>query len=208
MRFEVDTAAAAAMVGVPAYTIRNWATRGHLQPLRPLHAKGNKTIYDADDVARVAARLGYLPELRDKEGPCCAPRCDRESWPDVPIPLCQKHALAIWLHVTDLIEQSFTPGPPPPSKPVVYFIQVGTHIKIGTTTCLPARLDTFKTHGAEPPQLLLAVEGDRTQERQVHALFKADRVHGEWFTPSPALLDFIAERQDQDVRHVHGDLQS
>jgi len=203
MRFEVDTAAAATMAGVPTYTIRNWAARGHLQPLR---ANGTQTIYDADDVARVAARMGYLPELRDTEGPCCAPKCDRDSWPDVPIPLCQKHALAIWLHVTDMIEKSFTPAPVLPTSSVVYFIRVGSRIKIGTTTSLIARLDAYRTNGPEEPEVLLVVAGGRTEEKQVHELFKADRVRGEWFTPSAALLDFIAQRQDQDVRKLRSDL--
>jgi hypothetical protein len=203
MKFEVDTAAAATLVGVPAYTIRNWAARGHLQPLR---ADGTQTIYDADDVTRVAARMGYLPELRDTGDSCAIPRCDRESWPDAPVPLCQKHALAIWLHVTDTIEKSFTPVHLPSNKPVVYFIRSGGRIKIGTSTSLITRLDTYRTHGPEQPQVLLVVEGGRAEEKQVHELFKADRVRGEWFTPSQALLDFIADRQDQDVRNIHGDL--
>jgi len=98
-KFEVETTAAAVMVGVPVHTIRNWAARGYLKPLR---GEGTRTIYDADAVARVAARFGYLPDLRtEQDEDCCVPHCPRPSWPDVPGPVCYKHAVAIWLHVGD-----------------------------------------------------------------------------------------------------------
>ncbi len=204
--FEVETIAAAALAGVPAHTIRNWASRGYLKPVR---ADGARTIYNAADVARCAARFGYLPDLReDQDADCCVTRCARPSWPDVPVPLCYKHAVAIWLHVSDEFGRRLAPAADrftlPPRQSVVYFIRAGDRVKIGMTASLPGRVDQLQVSTQEKLEILLVVPGGRAEEKQVHALFAADRVRGEWFTLSPALDAFITERSDQDIRHVHG----
>jgi len=206
VRLEIDTAAAALMVGVPLHTIRNWSARGHLPPLR---TDGTRTIYNAETVARVAAKFGYLPDLREHmDEYCCAPKCDAIAWPDMRIPLCQKHALAVWLRVEDEWHARISSSDRPPyqERPVVYFVQAGDLIKIGTSTSLPSRLETLRTSNGGVLEVLLVVPGNRTQERQVHALFATERVRGEWFRPSERLLAFIADRADQDIRDVHGPL--
>ena len=87
-------------------------------------------------------------------------------------------------------------------KPVVYFIQVGSYIKIGTTTAIKHRvvdlntkpnkhpnLDEFKTNS---PELLGTVKGSIATECELHDIFSEYRVgNSEWFTMSPALLLFI-----------------
>jgi len=217
--FEVDTAAVAAMTGVAPHVIRNWAARGHIQPLR---TEGNRTIYDAEAVVRVAATFGHIPDLRDEDGgPCWAPHCEATTWPDVPVPLCIRHALAVWLHVNDEWYKRLATPPADgwrngewdpqldrvgSQHHLVYFIQVGNRIKIGTTTNLPRRLTQLRSHCAEEPRVLLAVAGDATQEKQVHALFAEDRIRGEWFAPSARLNQFMAERFEQDIRNTHGPL--
>lgn len=214
VRFEADTAAIAYMIGVQPHTIRNWAARGHLQPIR---TEGTRTIYDAEAAFRAAQVFGYLPEPRatpdqqpDPE-PCAKPGCKDPvlNWTDLPLSLCRKHAVAVWLRVTGELQGSMLARPPrdiPPAQPVVYFIRSGDLIKIGTTVCLPGRIDAPATHGPEQPEILLVLPGGHPEERQVHALFAAERVRGEWFRPSERLLAFIAERADQDIRHVHGRL--
>lgn len=207
MKYEADTGAVAAMIGVQPHVIRNWAARGRIQPLR---TQGNRTIYDAEAVVRAGAAAGYIPDLRkqDDDGYCCKPGCNSPTWPDMDVPLCPQHAMAVWLRVNDEWAKRHPPASQPaPSPPaVVYFIQVNDMIKIGTTTCLPARIDALSTHGSGKPEVLLVVPGGRTEEKQAHALFADERVRGEWFRPSGRLLDFIAERQDQDIRSVHGRL--
>jgi DNA-binding transcriptional MerR regulator len=207
---EVDTIAAAFLIGVPAHTIRNWASRGHLQPLR---TEGTRTIYDAEAVVRAAATFGYLAELREQDERddehCCTPGCEDEAldWPDLKVPLCRKHAIAVWLRVTDewkSRQASLLPGQPRHAQSVVYFIKAGDRIKIGRTTRLPARMDAIATSTPEKLEILLVVAGGDAEEKQVHALFSDDRIRGEWFRSSPRLTQFIAERRDQDIRAVHG----
>jgi len=217
-KFAIETAAAAVMVGVPVHTIRNWASRGHLKPLRK---EGTKTLYDADDVVRVAGSFGYLPDTRqDQAEHCQAPHCNAITWPDVPVPLCRPHAIAIWLHVNDEFTRIVTDhsggwqdGDWDPAldhagsqQPVVYFVQIGDLVKIGTTISLPKRLTHFRAHAQQQPRVLLVLPGSYAEEKQLHEVFKADRVRGEWFTLSADLTEFMAERQDQDIRNVHGPL--
>jgi hypothetical protein len=75
------------------------------------------------------------------------------------------------------------------SNSVVYYVQVGDLIKIGTTTNLVARVNAYP-----PGSVLLATEpGDVDLERQRHQQF-ADclAARNEWFTPTKRLMEFIA----------------
>lgn len=76
--------------------------------------------------------------------------------------------------------------------PVVYYVRLGDHIKIGTTSNLTARLNSLYVD--HDPDLLLAVEpGGRDLESQRHSEFAAERVYAnrELFNPSPRLLSHI-----------------
>lgn len=205
-KFEVETAAAAVLAGVPVHTIRNWASRGYLQPVR---SDGTKTIYDASNVVRTAARFGYLSELREREAQCIAPRCDRLAWPDVQVPLCRQHSVAVWVHVNDALDSEMARRDQDRGiaelsrQPVVYFIRAGSRVKIGTTVNLAKRMEALSVSSPDELEILLLVAGSYREEDQVHALFAEDRIRGEWFHASDRLLEFIAERADQDLRNAY-----
>lgn len=203
-RYEVDTIAVAEMLGLAPHVIRNWAARGHIQPIR---TDGNRTIYDADAVAQVATRLGHLPGLPEQAEICCCPGCETRTWDNAPVPLCREHAMAIWVCINETLKAKLAPLdelPAPDRLPVVYFIRVGDRVKIGTTIGLRGRLESIRTMTADEPEVLLVVPGGHAEERQLHALFIAERVRGEWFRPSERLMQFIAERKEHDVRHIEG----
>lgn len=204
-RYEVDTVAVAGMLGLAPHVIRNWAARGHIQPIR---ADGNRTVYDADAVARVAARFGHLPALPAEPENCCCPGCETGTWDNAPVPLCREHAMAVWVCINETLKAKLAPLdelPAPDRPPVVYFIRVGDRIKIGTTIGLRGRLDSIRTMAGHEPEVLLVIPGGHIEERQAHALFAAEHVRGEWFRPSEHLMQFIAERRDLDVRHIEGE---
>ena len=83
----------------------------------------------------------------------------------------------------------------------IYFVQGNTsqNIKIG-----------FTAHGVvyrqqaldEPTTLLRLIAGTFAVERQLHFYFRAYRVAGtrEWFTPAPAVLEFIRNTRVLEVR--------
>lgn len=78
--------------------------------------------------------------------------------------------------------------------PVVYFIggEDGP-VKIGFTNELPSRLRSLQNSSPVPVRLLAAVHGDRTREAEYHRKFAADRLHGEWFARSEAIIGELVE---------------
>jgi hypothetical protein len=72
----------------------------------------------------------------------------------------------------------------------VYFIfapRLGL-IKIGVATSAPHRLKKLQCGTGERLCLLATVPGDHELEAELHRRFAGDRVRGEWFLPSGALL--------------------
>jgi hypothetical protein len=86
------------------------------------------------------------------------------------------------------------PLPTPKRRSSVYFIQQGSSgpVKIGKADQVASRLATLQTANPLPLRLLATTDGGEARERELHAQFATDRMHGEWFYPSPALMGFIA----------------
>jgi hypothetical protein len=84
----------------------------------------------------------------------------------------------------------------------IYFIQAGNggSIKIGWTRNVSARFRHLrKEAGGTRLSLLAVLPGFTTDERALHARFAASRLAGEWFAPSPDLLEFVrAVADDED----------
>jgi len=79
----------------------------------------------------------------------------------------------------------------------IYFVQAvqGGNIKIGKSI---NPLDRIKTLQASSPVLLKPLRitmGTSAVERYLHELFAEDRVYGEWFRPTPRLLQKMWEYQ-------------
>ena len=71
--------------------------------------------------------------------------------------------------------------------PLVYFIRLGTRIKIGTTTNLVQRLMQLPVE-----ELLGTIIGGYEMEQELHKRFAQYRVVGEWFVDCPPIRAFIA----------------
>lgn len=90
------------------------------------------------------------------------------------------------------IAAAIRPAPAAPPEPkregVVYYVQVGGHIKIGWTSRLEQRMRSYP-----PNTILLAVHpGSRADEKQLHKRFAVHRSHGqEWYPLVPVILDHI-----------------
>jgi Meiotically Up-regulated Gene 113 (MUG113) protein/AAA domain-containing protein len=83
----------------------------------------------------------------------------------------------------------------------VYFIFAAYAglIKIGIAYDVEARLKALQSNTGDRLHLLLAIPGGRAKEAELHQRFSADRVRGEWFRPSPALLSLVREYGDTEV---------
>jgi hypothetical protein len=134
--------------------------------------------------------------------------CEAESAPDMPFPICAPHAIAVFRRMQHLATEVRSDHHGHIGTHVaavqgvhderyakvnsrahqVYYIRIGSLIKIGTTKSLRARLANYPP-GAE----LLAVErGGEDKESRRHRQFKhllAERK--EWFHPGADLLEHI-----------------
>lgn len=79
----------------------------------------------------------------------------------------------------------------------VYFVQAETLglIKIGFAVSAKARLKTMQVGSPDRLKLIGSMPCSQfgALEQEVHARFKALRVHGEWHRPEPELLAFISQ---------------
>lgn len=76
-------------------------------------------------------------------------------------------------------------------QPVVYFVEIGQHIKIGFTSNLKQRLRTFLTSSPDV-SLLLAIPGDRSLEQLLHQKLVDCRIEREIFRREHRVLGFIS----------------
>jgi hypothetical protein len=75
----------------------------------------------------------------------------------------------------------------------IYFIgAVDGDIKIGITKDFPSRFRSLGTGTSQPLKVWLLIPGSPSDERNLHKRFAADRLRGEWFRRSQAILNFIS----------------
>lgn len=77
----------------------------------------------------------------------------------------------------------------------VYFLSDGEFIKIGFATDWQARIKGLQVANPRTLTPLLVLEGSHRFERQLHQLFKAHRVKGEWFRPSPEIAEYVSDHE-------------
>ena len=85
-----------------------------------------------------------------------------------------------------------------PRDTFVYFLQVegGGPIKIGCSRDPLNRLRSLMFWCPYRLMIVATAPGCRIAEAALHERFAADRLHGEWFRPAPALMALIAKVND------------
>lgn len=73
----------------------------------------------------------------------------------------------------------------------VYFLEMGDFIKIGRSTDVRRRIQSFESFLPLPTKLLHEMPGTCDTETDIHRKFKHLRVKGEWFRSHPELTEFI-----------------
>lgn len=95
--------------------------------------------------------------------------------PAAPQPLAQPYAWTI---------------PDGKHRPLVYFVQNGDRVKIGTTTNLRNRISNLSLR---PTDIVLLLSGGRPYEQSLHRRFAEQRVgNTEWFQCAGPVVEFIA----------------
>lgn len=91
-----------------------------------------------------------------------------------------------------------TPRTELPDGSVVYLVQIGKLIKIGTTTNLKNRLSAFR-NATIAVELLLTIPGGRQMEKHLHKLLERERVERELFEPRGRVWWFISMVQERGL---------
>ncbi len=84
----------------------------------------------------------------------------------------------------------------------IYFVRADEFVKIGFAKEVRSRLPRLQTSSPVKLQLLMAIEGKASLERDFHRKFAALRAHGEWFKLDGALssyLDRFCLRQQREM---------
>jgi hypothetical protein len=145
--------------------------------------------------------------------------CRADPMEDAPIPLCRRHMRIAYLHYADTLRFHTDPTPEEIADierdpgvhalglnlrgrdPVVYYIKIGNHIKIGYTTDLATRMAAL-----QPDHIFGTERGDRDLERQRHEQFAHLRSKGrEYFDPADDLMAHIIEVCSRPKELVHAD---
>jgi hypothetical protein len=142
-----------------------------------------------------------IPQRGPDPKKCIWPRC-ANAVTNLPLThLCNQHADLVHNAVEQerrqtgaLVAALLGTPPPAPSPPqptreeVIYYLQVGGHIKIGWTSQFEQRMRSYP-----PNTTLLAVHpGTRADERKLHKRFAVHRSHGqEWYPLAPVVLNHI-----------------
>ena len=73
----------------------------------------------------------------------------------------------------------------------VYFVQAGEggRIKVGYSPYPDQRIDFLRRFNGADIKVLATIEGTRRLEHYIHVHLAAHRAHGEWFNPTPEVLE-------------------
>lgn len=88
----------------------------------------------------------------------------------------------------------------------VYAITDGTYIKIGVAQKPKTRLKQLSTGSANKLVILGWFNGGFAYEKELHKRFDKVRSNGEWFYPTPELIDFLNTHIEDKFIIVENDI--
>ncbi len=86
----------------------------------------------------------------------------------------------------------------------VYFITDGEAIKIGKANNPKSRLSALQTSHHKPLVILATMPGGEELERELHRIFDAYRLRGEWFRDCSPLREFIESHSSKNSNNAVG----
>lgn len=148
---------------------------------------------------------GHSFETTDPGFATCSKRCQNE----------RDRQVSDWIHgsLSAMVSKALEILEECPVEEKVYFIQGETSklIKIGYSQDVQGRLDNLRASSPESLLLLIAINGDRQLEKQLHHRFSGLRKHGEWFCPDQEILDLIGDlksaKSDEGSRQCQTNIQ-
>jgi hypothetical protein len=74
--------------------------------------------------------------------------------------------------------------------------------QIGRAISFKSRLNSIQSSNVEILKVVATMPGGLAEERSLHARFQSTRIRGEWFGPSPELLELIEANRWNGRRHA------
>lgn len=87
---------------------------------------------------------------------------------------------------------------------MIYFVKADNKIKIGYSSNPANRIITLQTSSPEELQVLLVIDGNMDDERELHKKFIDHKIRGEWFALSNEISEYIEAHLDNDRRYEFG----
>lgn len=89
---------------------------------------------------------------------------------------------------------------------MIYFAKANLSglIKIGHSGHIESRLKDISRQVGEGVELIRFIEGERKKERAIHRILGEFRSHGEWFFPTPEVLEFIETAETFELENIEG----
>lgn len=76
---------------------------------------------------------------------------------------------------------------------MIYFIQCGDAVKIGKSNNVRNRLSQLESGNHQELKIIFTAEGDLSEERYLHSLFRDHRIKGEWFRFDEVIKKYIVD---------------
>ena len=87
---------------------------------------------------------------------------------------------------------------------MIYFLKANNRIKIGYSHDPSDRISGIQTSSPYRIEVLLLIDGDRDEERELHARFRDLRKSGEWFQFDESLRNYIENNDHRDRKYEFG----
>jgi hypothetical protein len=135
-----------------------------------------------------------LEWIVDEITTCVFPWCEADISELISLPLCNRHIAKVYRRAQMLISgtlprrevEALAPRSTVDTPGAIYFIRLGSLVKIGFSTSLAQRLRDLPHE-----EVLGVIAGTMRDEKALHARFAHLRQTGEWFRQGDDLMEFI-----------------
>jgi len=87
---------------------------------------------------------------------------------------------------------------------MIYFLKADKRVKIGYASDPSNRISQIQTSSSHVLEVLLIIDGNRDEERELHARFRNLRRSGEWFQFEEPIRSYIESNIHRDRKYEFG----
>jgi hypothetical protein len=128
--------------------------------------------------------------------------CGGEVHTRTPAPICADHYERLYesipnFRVDEIVVRKYVPQPKSDAPKYVYFARMGDRVKIGHSINPEARVKGMSL--GDQAQVIYTCSGGPFLEKELHRLFAARRISGEWFQWCSEIETWIEDHKEADL---------